>query len=218
MASSFELLSPAGLAVDAVPDSAPDSAPGAACSPPWFARLQAEDGFRPDPRFGAPQPGPEDDGEEPVDAVLVDALADAERRGRDAALAEMAAEGARRAALKLSLQRLDAQLQEQLANRLAEAVAGLCESLLAPLAIDPEALQDRCLAAAAHIGEGIVDASLHLHPADIELLDPDFAATWHIVADPSLERGMVEFVTGEGAVRDGPAEWRAALREALGLG
>jgi hypothetical protein len=37
------------------------------------------------------------------------------------------------------------------------------------------------------------------------------------VPDPLLERGSVVFDMAEGAVVDGPGEWIAALREALGL-
>lgn len=214
MASSFEPLAGFGPAAD--PDPAP--APSAPAAKPWFAALGDAQGFQPDPRFSAvaevpaadPQPGESD-------AVLADALADAEARGREAALAEMASEGAARAALKLSFQRLDEQLHERLAQRMAETVAALCEATLAPLALDKDALQRRCLAAAAQVGEGLAGASLRLHPDDIALLDADFAADWTITPAPEQERGTVVFDMAEGAVRDGPGEWRAALREALGL-
>jgi flagellar assembly protein FliH len=86
---------------------------------------------------------------------------------------------------------------------------------MAPYAIDPASLQRRCVAAAARVGEGIIDASLRLHPADIALLDRGFASTWHIVPDAGLERGSVVFDTAEGAIEDGPAQWRMALDEAL---
>ncbi|TIX51530.1 hypothetical protein [Alteraurantiacibacter aquimixticola] len=212
MASSFE---PAFQQVPAVSVPAADAAP----AQPWFAMLDRGTGFAADPRFSgaAQQQLEQEEAEARADAVLADALADAERRGREAALAEMANEGAACAALKLALRRLDEEMQEELASRMAETVALLCEEALAPLALDREALQSRCVTAAGHVGEGIIDASLRLNPEDIALLDSDFASTWHIVPDPGLERGTVMFDTPEGAVRDGPGEWRAALQEALGL-
>lgn len=210
MASSFEPL--AGLARAAEPDAAP------APARPWFAALGETRGFQPDPRFSAvPEVPAADPQPEEPDAVLADMLADAEARGREAALAQMASEGAARAALKLSFQRLDERLHEQLAERMAETVAALCEATLAPLALDKDALQRRCLAAAALVGEGLADASLRLHPEDIALIDAQFAADWTITPAPELERGTVVFDMADGAVRDGPGEWRAALREALGL-
>lgn len=184
----------------------------------WFERLAGDAAFRPlgsyvlHDRIAATPAAPD-----PNDAVTADALADAEARGRQAALAEMANEGAARAALKLSLQQLDDNLQEELGLRIAETVAALCEHTIAPLAIDRSALQARGLAAAALLREGIEATCLRLHPDDIPLLDEDFVARWPIEADARLERGTLQFDTAEGAVRDGPAEWRAALHEALGL-
>lgn len=211
MASSFEPLAGFAPATEA-------EAQSPARAQPWFAALAAGDGFQPDPRFtGKATPPPPEPEKQPVDAVLADALADAETRGREAALAEMASEGAARAALKLSFQRLDEQLLEQLAQRMAETVAALCETALAPLAVDKDALQRRCAAAAARLGDGMADATLRLHPEDIALLDEGFAASWTIVPAPEQERGTLVFDMAEGAVRDGPEEWRAALHEALGL-
>ncbi len=211
MASSFEPL--AGFAPAAAPQA--DPPPPAR---PWFEALGGGEGFQPDPRFRARPDGAAATSQASEgDAVLADMLADAETRGREAALAEMAGEGAARGALKLAFQRLDEQLHEQLAQRIAETVAALCEATLTPLALDTEALQRRCLAAAARLGDGLADATLHLHPDDIVLLDADFAAEWTVVPAPEQERGTVVFDMADGAVRDGPAEWRAALREALGL-
>lgn len=211
MASSFEPL---------VAAEAPLAAPSApARTQPWFAALGGDSGFRPDARFSAAtaisEPPPDEPDE--MSAVLADAVADAERRGREAALAEMASEGAARAALKLSLQRLDEQWQEELGLRIAETVALLCEHALTPLTLDSAALQRRCAKAAQMVGSGIAEARLRLHPDDLALLDTHFAASWPIDPDPGLTRGTVLFDTGEGVVRDGPDDWRMALREALGL-
>lgn len=195
--------------------------PVAATPASWIDVLAAQTGFSADNRYGLSSADAAAQAMELAqaeqDAALAEALAKAEQRGREAALAEMEAEGKLAGRLALKLKRMDEAMQEQLATRLAETVCALCEATLAPLATDPAALQKRCVDAAGMVGEGIIDASLRLHPADIALLDPGFASTWHIVPDVGLERGSVQFDMAEGAVRDGPAQWRLALREALGL-
>ncbi len=208
MASSFEPLFGGGDAAQAAPAS-------------WIDALSSRAGFSTDSRFGL-SPADADllareQAQAEQDAALAEVIAEAEQRGREAALAEMEAEGQIARTLALKLKRMDDSMQEQLSTRLAETVCALCEATLAPMALDPDALQKRCVDAASLVGEGIIDASLRLHPDDIALLDPGFAATWHIVGDAGLERGSVQFDMAEGAVRDGPAQWRLALREALGL-
>lgn len=215
MASSFEPLFGGAAEPDAPRPVEPQSGR-------WFERLAGDAAFRPLESYARPDGiAPIPAAPDLVDAVtadaMADALVDAEARGRQAALAEMANEGAARAALKLSFQRLDDALQEELGTRIAETVAALCEQVLAPLALDRSALQARGLAAAALLRDGIEASCLRLHPDDIPLLDEDFAARWPVEADARLERGTLQFDTAEGAVRDGPAEWRAALHEALGL-
>ena len=187
----------------------------------WVDALAGQHGFSADARFGlTPQDAAamaEDARQAEHDAQIAQALAQAEENGRKSALAELEEEGRVAGKLGLSLSRMDEAMHEQLASRLAETVCALCEAAMAPLAIDKTALQKRCIDAAGMVGDGIIDASLRLHPEDIALLDTDFAATWHIVPDPDQERGSVQFDMAEGAVRDGPAQWRLALREALGL-
>ena len=94
MASSFEPLfaAPPGGDRRAEPRS-----PAA-----WFNQLGEGGGFRPAARY-SPSPVAADE-PDPADAIMADLLADAEARGRQAALAQMASEGAARAALKLSLE------------------------------------------------------------------------------------------------------------------
>ena len=180
--------------------------------PEWLSAVAQRAGFAPGaPVNGAPHvPSPQ---QSQYDA----AYAEGEAAGRAAAQAEAEQQSAAQAKLSAALARLDNSLAERLSARLSETVLALCEATLAPLTIDPDALQRRCIAAASAVGEGIIDASLRLHPDDIALLDPSFAATWHLVPDAELERGTIEFDMPEGAVRDGPEEWRAALREAVGV-
>ncbi len=183
-------------------------------APDWLTALAGNGGFTARQAFGQSKATVQASAEDPAIAA---AYAEGEAVGRAAALADAALDDTARNMLAIELAGLDGNLRDVLAGRLAEAVAALCEATLAPLALDREKLQRRCVDAACAVGEGIIDASLRLHPADIELLDPAFAATWHMIADNALERGTVVFDMPEGAVRDGPEEWRIALREALGL-
>lgn len=188
-------------------------------APAWMAALAGGPnagmvGFASDPRFGGGVIAPADDSLHDR-AELDAAYADGHAAGRAEAEAQAAVDAAARVGLALSLSKLDDSLGEVLAQRLAQAVAALCEATMAPFAIDPASLQRRCVTAAAQVGEGIIDASLRLHPADIAMLDRGFSSTWHIVPDAGLERGSVVFDTSEGAIEDGPAQWRDALEEAL---
>ncbi len=192
------------------PETAPDTGPA------WLSALANRGGFSADMSFARAAPAPSDDQREADDAVAR-AFAQGEAQGRALAQAEFAEQAEIRATLTLSMAQLDETMQQQLAQHLAEAVAALCEAALAPLVLDREALERRCVTAAGMVGDGIIDASLRLHPDDVALLDRSFASTWHILPDISLERGTVVFDTVEGAVIDGPGEWRLALREALGL-
>ncbi len=191
-------------------------APAAPAGPAWLSALSARSGFSPDLNFAAPLPPLSDEAHEAEEAIAR-AFAAGMAEGHKAALQEFADSAEVQASLGAALTRLDEEMQQHLALRLAETVAALCEATMAPLTLDPHALQRRCVRAAGMVGDGIIDASLRLHPDDIALLDPGFASTWHLVADPVLERGTVVFDMAEGAVVDGPGEWLAALREALGL-
>lgn len=209
MASSFEPL---------FPDIAPDAPDTGASGGSWLTKLQSQNGFCADPRYGGTvQQVAEVDSDPALDKALADAFAAGEKQAREAAAADYAAQDKVREKLRLSITKLDTQQQEKLSIRLAETVAALCEETLAPLALDRDALERRCAAAAHLLGDSIIDATLRLHPDDITMMGRDFAATWHMLPDPALERGTISFDTPEGCVVDGPAEWRFALKEALGL-
>lgn len=184
--------------------------------PAWLTALSARSGFAEDLQFGSPTAVASLE-QQAADDALARAFAEGVAQGKALAQEDFAGQGQAHGALTLSMAQLDEAMQQQLAQRLAETVAALCEAALAPLALDREALERRCVRAAGMVGDGIIDASLRLHPDDIALLDRDFASTWHIAPDPALERGTVVFDMVEGAVVDGPGEWHAALREALGL-
>ena len=188
----------------------------ASSGPAWLSALSARGGFSPDLNFAAPLPELSDEAQEAEEAVARSYSAGL-AAGRVAAQNEFAETAEVHGALAAAFTRLDEAMQQQLAQRLAETVAALCEATMAPLTLDADALQRRCIRAAGMVGDGIIDASLRLHPDDIALLDRGFASTWHLVPDAMLERGTVVFDMVEGAVVDGPGEWHAALREALGL-
>ena len=196
----------------------------AAAAPNWLALLDTRrGGFAPDRRF---ETRPSDAAPQTHEIMAVQAEEEARRAVQEAfaaGFAQARAEGEERLAaeraaherLRLSVTRLDEKMRRALAERLAETVAALCETALAPLALDGEALQRRCEAAARLLGEAPERLELHLHPDDISSLDPAFAAAWRIVPRIDLERGTLQIEGAEAGAVDGPAEWRAALEAAL---
>ncbi len=152
---------------------------------------------------------------EPSGEALRKAYEEGRAPGRAEAIEEIMAEDTAREKVRFAVTRLDEKMTRELSDRLAATVAGLCEATLAPLALDADALQRRCEAAAAMVGEANPELVLALNPADIALLDPAFAASHKIEADPSLARGELRVEGSEGGVSDGPAQWRAAIETAL---
>jgi len=206
MPSSFEPL----FGGARTPAAFADAAPG------WLSAFAARGtGFAGDSRFAGADAVPDRADTLHLPEELAAAHADGVAAGRAELAAELAATDEARSGLALSLARLDDQLGETLVSRLSHVVAALCEATMAPFAIDPDSLQRRCVLAAARVGDGIIDASLRLHPDDVALLDRGFASTWHILPDAGLERGSVVFDMAEGVIEDGPAQWRAGLAEAL---
>lgn len=169
----------------------------------------------PDLRFSPQFLEDVDQAAEPSGVALNDAYEEGRAAGRKEAIEELMADDAARERLRLALTRLDERMARELSDRLAATVASLCEATLAPLALDRGALQRRCAAAAAMLGEAKHELVLALNPADIALLEPEFAAEYKIEADPSLARGELRVEGLEGGVGDGPAEWRAAIEMAL---
>jgi flagellar assembly protein FliH len=179
-------------------------------------------GFRHDRRFSALLPANEADDlppEEPAEDPLAVAFAEGYARGaedaRAAAAREAAAAAAARAALDLSLTRLDAEMAEELRQRLQDTVMALCESMLAPFALDMDALTLRVERAVAMLNRAEDDRVIRLNPEDLQLVSPRLPQEWKIVADATLQRGALRVECATGGVEDGPAQWRRALAEAL---
>lgn len=165
----------------------------------------------------APAPAPESGvpDSDPGAEALAQAYAQGEAAGRAAAAAEAETRAGHQRALRLAFRALDEAALGVLADDLAATVAALCERTLAGSAIDREGLLARCQSAAQRIG-GAADALvLQLHPDDLALIGPEALAGWRIAPDPACERGTVRIECADGAVSDGPAEWRRAIAAAL---
>ncbi|MCL9982508.1 MAG: flagellar assembly protein FliH [Erythrobacter sp.] len=213
MANSSEWLGALGACAEA-----PGAAPG------WLALLGEEAAFRETLPFGASAPPPEppplapEPAPEPVPAAedaLALAYADGEAAGRAAAEAEAARDAARQRSLRLAFRNLDEAARDVLASDLADTVIALCDGVLGARATDRDALLARCVAAAARIGGAASALRLHLHPSDIDAVGAEALTGWAVIADSAIEPGGVLLEGPDGAVRDGPADWRRAIAAAV---
>ena len=161
-----------------------------------------------------PEPAPEP-GADAVPDALAQAYADGEAAGRAAALAEAEQHAARQRALRLAFRTLDEAASEVLAADLADTVIALCDRVLADHAADRAALLARCREAARRIGGAAAELRLHLHPADIESLGSEALEGWAVIADSAIEPGGLLLEGPDGALRDGPADWRRAIAAAV---
>ncbi len=143
------------------------------------------------------------------------AFAQGEAAGRAAAQAEFDEERENQRALRLNFRNLDAAAMDALAKELAETVIALCSQALVEFTTDAPSLAKRCEAAAHLLGSAAQDAALHLHPNDIELLDPDWAKGWRIVPDESLARAGLRFESKNASVSDCAEDWNRAIAAAL---
>lgn len=128
-----------------------------------------------------------------------------------------------RGRLELAMHRLDGEWAEQFRQRLMETVIALCESCLAPLALDKEALLRRVERAAAMFTRADDDRLIRLHPDDLAVIRARLPYDWDVQPDPAMERGAirVESRSGNmeaGGAEDGPQQWRRAIIEALDVG
>lgn len=193
-----------------------------AAQPGWMALLAEPEAFReampfaqtPEPA-ARPEPEPEPEPAEPAVDALAQAFARGEAAGRAAAEAEAAAEAARQRTLRLAFRALDEAALAALSQDLADTVIALCNGALAGAALDRDALLARCEVAARRIGGAAATLRLHLHPDDIAVIGAEALAGWTVMPDPALERGGVLIEGADGAVSDGPADWRRAIAAAV---
>lgn len=184
-----------------------------------LAALAQGSGFARDTRFDArpvpitppadPEPG------DPLARAWADGFAAGEAEARAAADTRRVADDEARARLALSFARIDADLTEQLRDRLHATIQALCEATLAPVALDPALLARRAERAAAMLSRAEDDRVLRLHPDDLALIAAQLPADLPTSPDPQLERGTLRIETSQGGVEDGPEHWRRAIAEAL---
>lgn len=158
---------------------------------------------------------------EPVEAPgpstdpVVEARALGFQEGRAAAQAEYQAESEHARALRLTFQTLDQAASDALAQELCDTVEALCSAAIGSFEPGARDLQERCRAAAQHLGGAPGAFTLHLHPQDIELIGPESLSNWTVHADANVPRGGLRFEGPDGSVTDGPDEWRRAIAAAL---
>ena len=187
--------------------------------PDWVAMLGTSRGFHEAPmpadRLAAVEAEPADHAARHA-AELEQAYQRGHADGISAAAEAQRESEAARAGLALHFTRLDEAARQALAERLVQGVAQLCEQLITPALIDRAALAQRCAALADTVGEAAKRCTLHMHPDDAALLDAETRARWTIAPDPALERGTLVLEHADGAVADGPEEWRRLIAAALG--
>jgi flagellar assembly protein FliH len=205
-----------------MPTSSETAASGQrSAAPAWIAALSHSRNFEVRPPFiHALGEAERVEAEAPAAKLHAEASAEAyaagEAAGRAAALAESEKSNEAHGRLRLSFERFDEAARSALAGELSATVIALCEQVLGDLAIEPDALAARCDRAAARIGEGTAGWTLRLNPEDIAMLGAKFDPPCRIQADQELERGALRLEGSDGAIHDGPAEWRAAIAEAIG--
>lgn len=150
---------------------------------------------------------------------VADAWADGYARGmgeaQEAAAQIIAEREAAVAKIELAFSRLDAAMQADLKDRLRETVIALCESAIAPAALDPDGLTRRVEVAAAMLARAEDARVIRLHPEDLALIAARLPEDWHFEPDAALERGAVRVEGAVGGVENGPEQWRRSIEEAL---
>lgn len=188
-------------------------------APGWLALVGSGAAFCEALPFGEPEPEPNPMPDAPAPDPRAEALLAAFARGKAAGRAEAAAEAedraARHRALRLTFHALDEAALGVLAADLAATVLTLTEAVLGEVAVDRAGLLARCAEAARRIGGAAESLALHLNPEDIALIGDEGIAGWNIVPDPAIARGALRIESPEGAVSDGPEEWRRAIAAAV---
>lgn len=196
---------------------------GAKAEPPaWIAALGEQTEFREGAPFSTASRVasiaalPESEESESEDeSALADAYARGEAAGRLAAETEAKAEFDRLRTVRLAFQALDQVAMDSLASELRDTVIALCEQVIGDLQPDPDTVLERARQAAKRLGEASGKLSLRLNPADIDALGDTSLQGWQVTPDPSISRGGLILESVDGAVHDGPDEWRRAIAEAV---
>ncbi|WCT76907.1 FliH/SctL family protein [Novosphingobium humi] len=160
---------------------------------------------------------------DPVEEARADAYAQGWADAQEAAELAAASAEETRGRMEMVVRRLDGELAEQFRQRLMETVIALCESCLAPLALDKDALMRRIERAAAMFNRADDDRLIRMHPEDLAAIRPRLPNEWHVQADPTMARGAIRVESRSGGseaggAEDGPEQWRRAIAEALDVG
>jgi len=158
---------------------------------------------------------PAGDPPDPLAEAWARGYAEGAEAAREAAQAAAASADAERHRIETALARMDEMETRKFAQRLKDTVLALCANVLDHAAIDPDALMRRVDRAVAMFNRAGDERTIRLHPEDLALIHARLPAEWHCLADGGLDRGTVRVETVDGGVEDGPAQWRAALEEAL---
>ncbi len=176
------------------------------------AQAEHQEQAAPPPAMPAPSSAPSTaDALDPIAA----AFAKGEAAGRSEMQAIRDAEQDRIRALRLTFRNFDQAAMDSLASELADTVIALCGQALSDFVPEPEKLRARCDAAAKRLGTAVQDCALHLHPDDIDRLDPAMHDQWRIVGDDSVARGGLHFEGPNGSISDGPKDWHRAIAVAI---
>ncbi len=189
-------------------------------APDWIAALAGGGSFVADGRYNpaiAAKLPAQDENEGASQSEIAKAFEEGRSQGLADAADAAGRETAERRKLGSRLRRMDEDMIQQLGQQLSETIVTLCEATLAPLALDRDLLGERCAKAARLLGESSSNLVLRLNPKDIEILDEEFRSSWTISPDTDLSQGSLRIEGPDGGISDGPAEWRAALTETLGL-
>ena len=183
--------------------------------------LQGRGGFSADSRFAAvfhapaPEVAPAAPPADPLEEAFARGFDAGFETARDTLEAQMRETDAARAAIELSLARLDAQMVQDLEERLRQTVLALCEHAVLPLAVDPDGLAARITKAVSMLQRAQDEKRVVLHPDDLALVSERLPAGMRLEADQRLERGALRIETADGGVEDGPTQWRRILAEAF---
>lgn len=181
---------------------------------PFAALARRSSGFARDTRFTIVAAGHEPPFD-PVGDAFARGYAQGAQDAADAARAENATDDAARHRIETALSHMDKSATEAFAARLKDTVLALCHTVLGEAAVAPANLAARIETAAAMFNRATETRVIRLHPEDLALVHGRLPEAWHCEPDPALERGAVRIETASGGVEDGPAQWRAALDEAL---
>lgn len=181
--------------------------------------LEPRGGFARDLRFAPAMIAdtPERVTDDPVSRAYADGYMKGAEEALETARANAAEEAAARGKIETAFDRLSETESQRLEERLRETVLALCESALAPLAIDPDGLAARIRKALDLLRRAEDDRILRLHPDDLALVAGRLPDGLKIEPDPALPRGELRIETSEGGVEDGPEQWRRTIAEALRL-